>query len=90
VFRRRTTANPSTLGIGIAENNEMKKIGRKKWSKRVRRIIKLRGPILNHDVLHVDGCYARKLIGDLSPKVRIFENMDGLASGVRLRNHNIR
>jgi len=55
VFRRRTTANPSTLGIGIAGNNELKTIGRKNWSKRIRQIIKRLGPILNHDVFDISG-----------------------------------
>lgn len=89
MFRRRRTANP-TLGIGIAGNNELKKIGMKKWSKRVRRIIKRLGPIWNHDVLHTGGGNAGELIGDLPLKVRIWENMDGLAGGVRLKNYNIR
>jgi polyphosphate glucokinase len=71
-------------------NSELKKIGRKKWNKRVRQIIEQLEPILNFDVLHIGGGNARKLIGDLPPKVRIFENIDGLAGGVRLWKDDVR
>ena len=71
-------------------NSELKKIGRKKWDKRVRQIIEQLEPILNFDVLHIGGGNARKLIGDLPPKVRIFENIEGLAGSVRLWTDDVR
>lgn len=70
-------------------NRELKRIGRKKWSKRVRQVIEQLEPILNYDMLHIGGGNARKLIGDLPPKVRIFENVEGLAGGIRLWNDDV-
>ncbi len=67
-------------------NRELKRIGRKKWSKRVRQIVEQLEPILNYDILHIGGGNAKKLIGDLPPKVRIFDNVEGLAGGIRLWN----
>jgi hypothetical protein len=45
-------------------NRELKRIGKKKWSKRVRQVIEQLEPILNYDILYIGGGNAKKLIGD--------------------------
>jgi polyphosphate glucokinase len=70
-------------------NNELKKIGRKKWNKRVRQIVERIEPIFNYDVLYIGGGNAKKLIGELPPKVRIFENVEGMTGGIRLWNDDV-
>jgi polyphosphate glucokinase len=67
-------------------NRELKRIGRKKWNRRVREVIEQLEPILNYDLLHVGGGNAKKLIGDLPPKVRVFDSVEGLAGGIQLWN----
>jgi polyphosphate glucokinase len=70
-------------------NSELKAIGRKRWSKRVRQVIEQLEPIFNYDMLHIGGGNAKKLTGDLPPKVRIFENIEGLVGGIRLWNDDV-
>jgi polyphosphate glucokinase len=70
-------------------NSELKKVGRKKWNKRVRQVIEQIEPIFNYDVLYVGGGNAKKLIGELPSKVRIFENVEGMAGGIRLWNDDV-
>ena len=65
-------------------NRELKRIGKKKWNRRVREIIEQLEPIINYDALHVGGGNARKLTGDLPPKVRVFDSVEGLSGGIRL------
>jgi polyphosphate glucokinase len=69
--------------------SELKKIGRKKWSQRVRQIIEQLEPIFNYDMLHLGGGNAQKLTGDLPPKVRIFDNVEGMLGGIRLWNDDV-
>jgi polyphosphate glucokinase len=70
-------------------NSELKKVGRKKWTKSVRRVIEQLEPIFDYDMLHIGGGNAKKLIGDLPSKVRIFENIEGLVGGIRLWNDDV-
>jgi len=68
----------------LVSNKELQKIGKKKWVKRVLEMIEQLDPIFNYDALHLGGGNARHLKGALPPRVRIFENVEGLAGGVRL------
>lgn len=68
----------------LVSNKELKKVGKKKWVKRVVEMIDQLDPIFNYDALHIGGGNAKHLKGPLPPRVRIFANIEGLAGGVRL------
>jgi polyphosphate glucokinase len=70
-------------------NSELKKVGRKKWNRRVRQVIEQIEPIFNYDILYIGGGNAKKLIGELSAKIRIFENVEGMTGGIRLWNDDV-
>jgi polyphosphate glucokinase len=70
-------------------NSELKKIGRKKWNKRVRQVIEQVEPIFNYDVLYIGGGNAKKLTGELPPSVRLFGNVEGMTGGIRLWNDDV-
>ncbi|MCS6901175.1 MAG: ROK family protein [Myxococcales bacterium] len=59
-------------------------IGRKKWNKRVRRVIAQILPIFNPDVIYLGGGNAKKLQGELPPQVKVVENIAGLLGGIAL------
>ncbi|MDE2292470.1 MAG: ROK family protein [Elusimicrobia bacterium] len=62
----------------------LKKIGRKRWNRRVKKAIKTLSTAFNYDVLYVGGGNAKKLKLKLPPNVRIVPNSDGLTGGLRL------
>lgn len=68
----------------MVSDKELKKVGRKKWVKRVLDIIDQLEPIFNYDMLHIGGGNAERLSAPLPPRVRIFDNVEGLAGGIRL------
>lgn len=68
----------------LVSNAELKKVGKKKWRKRVGLVIDTLEPIFNYDKLHIGGGNAKKLKGPFPENVRLFDNVEGLAGGVRL------
>ena len=68
----------------LVSDAELERIGKKKWRKRVDLIIETLEPIFNYDKLHIGGGNAKKLKGPFPDNVRLFENVEGLAGGVRL------
>ena len=63
---------------------ELERIGKKTWRKRVAFVIETLVRIFNYDTLHIGGGNAKKLKGSFPDNVHLFENVDGLAGGVRL------
>jgi len=63
---------------------EYRRVGERRWRKRVRRIIQQLALIWNYDTLYVGGGNARCLPPDLPMNVRRFRSEQGLAGGVRL------
>ena len=61
-----------------------KRIGRKKWNKRVERAVNLILPIWNPRRLYLGGGNAEKLTFDLPGQVRIVSNDAGILGGIRL------
>lgn len=61
-----------------------KRIGRKKWNKRVERAVNLILPIWNPRRLYLGGGNAEKLIFDLPEQVRIVSNDAGILGGIQL------
>ncbi len=66
------------------DNKTLEEIGRKKWNKRLRRVIAQVLPIFNPDVLYLGGGNAKKIEGELPPEVKIVENIAGLLGGLAL------
>jgi polyphosphate glucokinase len=63
---------------------ELERIGKKRWRKRMRRVISQLETIWNYDTLYIGGGNARYLPFELSDNVRVFENVQGMAGGVKL------
>jgi len=62
----------------------LKKIGKKKWNKRVHTVIETVLPIFNPDRLFIGGGNAKHLKIDLPPNVEIVPNLAGLIGGIAL------
>ncbi len=67
--------------IGDAER---KRIGNKRWNRRLRRILAQLEPIWNYDRLHLGGGSTKKIGFSLPPKVSTFVNEQGLRGGAKL------
>ena len=62
----------------------LKKNGRKRWRKDVRRMIEQLEKIINYRQLYVGGGNAKKLDGELPANVSIIDNTAGLIGGIAL------
>ena len=65
-------------------NAARKRIGKKKWNKRVRRAIDNLRTLTSFDHLYIGGGNAKKIDFELDPDVTIVDNTAGLAGGVAL------
>lgn len=65
-------------------NAALQKIGKKRWNKRVRRVVRQIEPIWNFNRIYLGGGNARKLKGEWPENVLIVDNLAGLVGGVRL------
>ena len=61
-----------------------KRIGNKKWNKRVKRAITTLDTLVLYDVLYIGGGNARHLDHDLPPKVTLIDPNAGILGGVKL------
>ena len=61
-----------------------KKIGKKKWNKRLLRAIQALEHAFNYDHLYIGGGNAKKIIVKLPTNTRIVENVAGLLGGIAL------
>ena len=67
---------------------ELDRVGKKEWRRRVALVIETLERVFNYDTLHIGGGNAKKLKGPFPDNVRLFDNVDGLAGGVRLWQHH--
>lgn len=67
-------------------NKALKKAGKKKWNKRVRRAIDSLSELFNYDRLYIGGGNAENIKFDLPPRVKIISNTEGLFGGLALWN----
>jgi polyphosphate glucokinase len=65
-------------------NGARKKIGNKKWNRRLRRAIEAFDQIFNYDVLYIGGGNSEKVNFKLPSGVRTVSNMNGLLGGICL------
>ncbi|MDE2500919.1 MAG: ROK family protein [Alphaproteobacteria bacterium] len=67
----------------------LKKIGVRKWSKRVSKMLPFLYTMLHYDHLYLGGGNAKKLVTALPPKTTVVSNIAGLKGGAGLwRNHH--
>ncbi len=67
-------------------NKALKKVGKKKWNRRVGRAIASLRALFNYDRLYIGGGNAQKIRGDLPARVMVISNEEGLLGGVALWN----
>lgn len=63
---------------------QLDRIGKKKWTKRVMRMLAQLEPIFNYDRLHLGGGNVKKLTEKLPENVIRFDNVKGMMGGIRL------
>jgi polyphosphate glucokinase len=61
----------------------LKKIGRKRWSRRLRKIIEVLETVVMYDTLYIGGGNARLIEAPLPANVKIVSNEAGITGGVR-------
>jgi polyphosphate glucokinase len=62
----------------------LKRVGRKRWARRVQKAIAQITTLVNYDTLGIGGGNARHLKFDLPANVRVVPNEDGIIGGVKL------
>ncbi|MCH5598785.1 ROK family protein [Niabella ginsengisoli] len=67
--------------IGEATYNE---IGKKKWNKRMQRVLSIMKTVFNYDKLYIGGGLSRKLDFQLDENIILVANIDGIDGGVKL------
>ncbi|HTY43140.1 MAG TPA: ROK family protein [Thermoanaerobaculia bacterium] len=67
-------------------NRALKKAGKKRWNKRLRKAIESLGALFNYDRLYIGGGNARKIRFDLPARVKVVSNVEGLLGGLALWN----
>lgn len=77
-FRKDQTYNEQ---IGDAA---LRRIGTKKWRKRVHQAIECLDVLVNYDHLYLGGGNSRRMAGHVDPSVHIVDNVAGLLGGLRL------
>ena len=65
-------------------NAALAEIGKKKWRRRVLKVIAVLRTLLNFDKLHIGGGNARLLDGKLPRNVDLVSNDEGIIGGVKL------
>ncbi len=66
------------------KERELERVGKRRWRKRMTRVISQLETIWNYDALYIGGGNARYLPFELPDNVRVFENAEGMTGGVRL------
>jgi polyphosphate glucokinase len=66
-----------------------RRIGNKRWSKRVRSALETLDALMFYDVVYVGGGNARHVTVDLGPKARTIDNRAGMLGGIKLWDRRI-
>ncbi len=62
----------------------LKKIGGKRWNKRVRRIIEILNALVHYDVLYIGGGNSKRIEEPMAEHVKIVSNDAGITGGIAL------
>ena len=68
----------------LVGNAALHEVGKKRWNRRVKKVIRQLEPIFNYRVLYLGGGNAKEIEFKLPKNVRIIENVAGLLGGVKL------
>jgi polyphosphate glucokinase len=68
----------------LVSDAQLKRVGKKRWSRRVHAMLGQLAPIFNYDLVYVGGGNARKIKGELPANAKRFENVEGMRGGIRL------
>lgn len=68
---------------------ELKRIGKKKWNKRIEKVIKILKVVFNYDFLYISGGSADKLDFKLDRNITVLGNRDGIKGGAFLWQQKI-
>ena len=68
----------------LVRDDELERIGKKKWRERVALVFETLAPIFNYDRLYIGGGNAEKIKDPLPPDTERFDNVDGMEGGVAL------
>ena len=71
----------------LVRDDELERIGKKKWRKRVALVVETLDRIFNYDRLYVGGGNADKLDQPLPDRCELFSNVDGMEGGAALWRH---
>jgi polyphosphate glucokinase len=63
---------------------ELRRIGRKKWNDRMKRVIEILKTVFNYDRLYISGGSAKELNFKLDDNIFVANNRDGIKGGARL------
>ncbi len=63
---------------------EFKRIGKKNWNKRMKRVIKILKVVFNYDRLYISGGSAKEISFKLDENIFIVGNRDGIKGGAKL------
>ncbi|MBL0217614.1 MAG: ROK family protein [Myxococcales bacterium] len=66
------------------DDKSLDEVGKKKWNKRVRRVIDQVLPIWNPRMLYLGGGNSKHIKGELPPNVKLADNIAGLTGGIAL------
>ncbi len=65
-------------------NAARKRVGNRKWNRRLRRALAILDTLINYDHLYLGGGNARRVTFRLDPRVQVVENTAGLLGGIAL------
>ena len=68
----------------LVGNEALHKVGKKRWNRRVRKVIAQLARIFNYRILYLGGRNAKEIHFDLPEDVKTVENVAGLLGGVKL------
>jgi len=73
---------------GYLGKKALKKIGKKRWNRRVRRMIGVLHDLFNFDKLYIGGGNARNITFKPNAHLKLISNQDGILGGFMLWNHH--
>jgi polyphosphate glucokinase len=80
----RYPVHKTTLLDKYLGNAAFRKISKKHWNRRVRRVLGYLATLVNYDVLYIGGGNAKHIALDLPDSVRIVPNEAGVTGGIKL------
>ena len=87
-FSQQPFKNGKTYDEYVGEK-ALDKVGRKRWNKRVRKIIDVLETVVMYDTLYFGGGNSRLIEPPLPPNVKIVSNEAGITGGVRAWNRRM-